>query len=57
MIKLKAHHNYVAFFLTLACNLKCPYCINLHNGGSRYKQAKRDNLNVEEWIKIANSLV
>ena len=56
MIELKPHHNYVAFFLTLACNLSCSYCINLHNGGSRYKQAKRDNLDVEDWINIANSL-
>lgn len=57
MVKLKEHHNYVAFFLTLACNLNCSYCINLHNGGSRYVQAKRKELTVKEWIDIANSLV
>jgi hypothetical protein len=56
-IKPKPHHNYVAFFLTLACNLKCAYCINLHDGGSRYQQAKRTSLSVDEWIRAANSLV
>ena len=56
MIKLKSHHNYVAFFLTLACNLNCPYCINLHGSGSRYKQAKRKHLSVKEWIEAANRL-
>jgi organic radical activating enzyme len=56
MIKLQEHHNYVAFFLTLACNLNCSYCINLHNGGSRYKQAKRQQFTYKEWIEAANRL-
>ncbi|KPK02227.1 MAG: radical SAM protein [Nitrospira bacterium SG8_35_4] len=53
----KQDHNYVAFFLTLACNLKCPYCINLHDGGSRYKKANRKHMDVEDWINAANRLV
>jgi len=58
-IVLKERHNYVAFFLTLACNLSCPYCINLHNNksGSRYAQAKRETMGVDDWIKAANRLV
>jgi organic radical activating enzyme len=56
MIKLQEHHNYVAFFLTLACNLNCSYCINLHNGGSRYKQAKRKQFTYKDWIEAANRL-
>ena len=56
-MKLKLHHNYVAFFLTLSCNLKCPYCINIHNGGDRLSQAHRNNLSVEEWISAANRLI
>ena len=56
-IRLKPHHNYIAFFLTLSCNLKCPYCINIHNGGSRVSQAHRNGLTAEEWIKAANRLV
>jgi len=53
----KGHHNYVAFFLTLACNLKCSYCINLHNGGSRYKKANRKHMDVDDWIRAADRLV
>lgn len=53
----KKHHNYVAFFLTLSCNLKCPYCINLHNHTIRAHQAKRQALNVADWIRAANRLV
>ena len=53
----KQGHNYVAFFLTLSCNLKCPYCINLHDGGSRYKKANRKHMDVEDWINAANRLV
>jgi len=28
-IIIPRHYNYIAVFLTLACNLKCSYCINL----------------------------
>ena len=56
MIKLNTHHNYVAFFLSLGCNLSCSYCINLHNSGSRYTQAKRKELSFRDWIKAANKL-
>lgn len=56
-IKPKEHHNYVAFFLTLACNLKCPYCINLHDGGNRHNKAGRTHLDADAWIKAANRLV
>lgn len=56
MIRLKEHHNYVAFFLTLSCNLHCPYCINLHEGAPRHQQAKRQHLSVEQWIEAANRL-
>jgi len=56
-IKSKDHHNYIAFFLTLACNLKCSYCINLHDGGSRNSKAKRKNLTIDEWIAVANRLI
>ena len=56
-IQPKKYHNYVAFFPTLACNLQCSYCINLHGTGSRYQQAKRANLTPEEWIQATNRLI
>lgn len=49
-------HNYVAFFLTFACNLKCPYCINLHDNVPRPQQVKRSYMPVDNWIKAANRL-
>lgn len=56
-IHLKKHQNYVAFFLTLACNLRCSYCINLHGTGSRYSGAKKSYLTVKEWVESANRLI
>jgi hypothetical protein len=55
-IRPTEEHNYVAFFLTLACNLCCPYCINLHSEGSRSHQAKRQQLGPDQWIQAANRL-
>jgi len=52
----KEDHNYVAFFLSFACNLACPYCINLHDRTRRQDQARRSQLGVEEWIAAANRL-
>jgi len=52
----KPNHNYLAFFLTFACNLKCSYCINLHDKGSRVEQLKRRQMSTNEWIDAANRL-
>lgn len=53
----KPDHNYVAFFLSFACNLNCNYCINLHDRGSRLVQAKRRQMTPEKWVAAANRLV
>ncbi len=52
----KPNHNYVAFFLTFACNLKCSYCINLHDNCSRVEQVNRHRMSADEWIAAANRL-
>ncbi|MDD5434799.1 MAG: 4Fe-4S cluster-binding domain-containing protein [Nitrospira sp.] len=56
-IKPKHHHNYVAFFLTLSCNLSCHYCINLHNIGNRTRQIKERQFKTEDWIAASNRLI
>ncbi|WP_459934507.1 radical SAM protein [Fundidesulfovibrio butyratiphilus] len=54
-IRPTERHNYVAFFLTLRCNLHCPWCINLHDGGSRADMSKR-TMDADDWIRAANRL-
>ena len=56
-IKPKKHHNYVAFFFTLACNLKCHYCINLHGNGERIGSLSRKHMTPEKWVQAANRLI
>jgi len=49
-------YNYIALFLSLSCNLSCPYCINLNeNGSSRSKISKR-HLNAKDWVDFINRL-
>jgi hypothetical protein len=52
VIALPSHYNYVAAFLTLACNLKCSYCINHLSGPAQ----KTGFLKGEEWIQALNRL-
>lgn len=56
-IKPDVHHNYAAFFLTMSCNLRCPYCINLHDNGSRGRRRMSAGMTAEEWIRAADRLV
>lgn len=44
--------NYVAAFLTFACQLRCPYCIN-HHGGDLVKARRMTG---EEWVAGINRL-
>ncbi|WP_281185276.1 radical SAM protein [Trichlorobacter lovleyi] len=52
----KPDHNYVAFFLTLACNLRCPYCINRHGMAADTTSARR-HMSADEWIAAADRLL
>lgn len=56
-IKVDHMHNYVAFFLTLSCNLQCPYCINMHSGITRTGRSKPEKMSADDWINAANRLV
>jgi MoaA/NifB/PqqE/SkfB family radical SAM enzyme len=46
-------YNYIATFLSLACNLRCSYCINYFEEG---RFAKR-HISGEDWVKGLNRIV
>ncbi len=45
--------NYVAFFLTFACNFSCSYCLNSYP----ISPGKKGEMNAEDWIRAANRLI
>jgi len=49
-------YNYIAVFLSLSCNLACPYCINLNEKGSSRGKVARSHLGAKEWITFLNRL-
>jgi len=51
-IVIPEHYNYIAVFLTLACNLKCSYCIN-HYGNDGFV---KDRLSGEDWVRGINRI-
>jgi len=53
----KDEQNYVAFFLTMACNLQCPYCINLHDKETRSAPRRQPPMDADQWVLAANRLV
>ncbi|MDE5603045.1 MAG: radical SAM protein [Helicobacter sp.] len=55
-ICIPSHYNYIALFLTLGCNLSCPYCINLNEKGSSRASVVRKTIKVKEWINFINRL-
>jgi MoaA/NifB/PqqE/SkfB family radical SAM enzyme len=52
-IIIPPHYNYIAVFLTLACNLSCSYCINRFDA---FRHA-RGHLTGEEWVRGLNRIV
>jgi len=51
-IKIPDHYNYIAAFLTLACNLTCSYCINRFG----MLGSGRRHLTGEEWARALNRI-
>jgi len=51
-IQVPLEYNYIATFLTFACNLKCSYCINHYEQGI----IKRPLMTGREWVKGLNRI-
>lgn len=51
-IVLPKDTNYIAAFLSFACQLRCPYCIN-HHGGDLVKKRRMSG---SDWIRAINRL-
>lgn len=49
------NYNYIAVFLTFACNLKCSFCINDFESSPR--KQKRKHLSGEEWSAGLNRII
>lgn len=52
-IRIPDNYNYIAAFLTLACNLRCSYCINKFETG----YLEKNRLTGEQWVEGLNRLV
>lgn len=56
-IKLPNEFNYIAIFLTLSCNLKCSYCINIMNDHTRRSiHHGRPPMSASDWIRALNRI-
>jgi MoaA/NifB/PqqE/SkfB family radical SAM enzyme len=53
VITIPENHNYIAAFLTFACNLTCDYCINHFEQGV----IRRPMMSGEEWVRGLNRIV
>jgi len=52
-LKIPEEYNYIAAFLTLGCNLRCPFCINRYgDADSRYPIMSGDR-----WVEGLNRIV
>lgn len=52
-VVIPENYNYIAVFLTFACNLKCDYCINHFEGFD----PRRMHATGKEWVKWLNRIV
>jgi len=52
-IIIPENYNYIAVFLTLACNLKCHYCINNFD----HKAVKVKHISGQDWVDGLNRII
>ena len=52
-ILIPENYNYIAVFLSLACNLRCSYCINRFEGFN----PEKGHLTGSEWLRGLNRIV
>jgi MoaA/NifB/PqqE/SkfB family radical SAM enzyme len=55
-ITIPEDYNYLAFFISLNCNLKCHYCINLNDKTSSRKDMAKHYMSGSDWAKAINRL-
>jgi len=55
-IFLPEKYNYVASFLTMACNLRCSYCINSFGRKQRANKTFHKSMRGGDWVKGLNRL-
>lgn len=53
-VQVPKSYKYISGFLTLRCNLKCPYCINKFDPTFRREQV--EELSGEKWVEGLNRL-
>src|SRR3990167_2949137 len=56
LIKLIENYNYCAVFLTLACQLKCSYCINVQQYERATMVKGRKAMSARDWIVALNRI-
>ncbi len=52
-VRIPLNYNYIAVFLTFACNLRCNYCINNFEPGL----IKRKTISGKDWVKGLNRII
>lgn len=52
-IDMPAEYNYIAAFLTFACNLRCSYCIN----NFQQRIIKRKIISGKDWVRGLNRII
>jgi len=55
-IVIPEDYNYLAFFISLNCNLKCSYCINLNDKNSSRSKMSGGMMDGSDWVKAINRL-